>query len=114
VASTASPLPAPKVRPSLPISSTPRLRIEVANRSGIPGLGRKVADFLHLQGFPVAFVDDSTLYVRDTTYVYYAQGMDRTAVEISHKIRRNQEVEMSPFPLSEIEILIVVGTDLAD
>jgi hypothetical protein len=90
------------------------LRIEVANRSGVTGLGRKLADFLALQGYPVSFVDDTTLYLRDTSYVYYAQGQAQNAVEIAHKIRRNQEIERSPFPLSEIEILIVVGTDLAE
>jgi hypothetical protein len=100
--------------PPSPVVAAPQLRIEVANRSGLAGAGHRFAAFLGLQGYPVAFVDDSPLYVRDTTFIYYAEGMENKAVEIGRKIRKEQEVERSPFPLSEIEILILVGTDLAE
>ncbi len=100
--------------PPAPPAAIQQLRIEVANRSGVPGAGRKLAAFLELQGYPVAFVDDSTLYVRDTTYIYYAEGMTQRAVEVGQRIHKEQEVECSPFPLSEIELLILVGVDLAE
>ncbi len=98
--------------PGLLAATPPPLRIEVVNRSGIPGLGHKAARFLRDAGYTVSAFDDTLRYDREVTFLYYAEGCGPRTVSLARAIPGEQEVVQAPYPLQGADVRLIIGADL--
>jgi hypothetical protein len=87
-------------------------RIEVLNGTTIPGMAQKVAERLRKKGYSIVRVGDAEKKNAAVSTVYYREGYAENAVTTGHAIPRDQYVFKKPGIASDIDIQIVIGSDL--
>lgn len=87
--------------------------IEVANRSGVAGLGEELADFLKGEGYAVVLVDESGDRLWDRSYVYYRSRFAEQADGIRAVIPNGLAFVPYPYGLDIVDLVIVLGGDQA-
>ena len=88
--------------------------IQVSNRSGIKRLGQKVARHLEKTGYVVPVVEEGTGDKWDDSIIYYTRKKADHATEIAGMLADPGAITPARYKLKSVDILLVIGKDLAD
>jgi hypothetical protein len=87
-----------------------RIRVEVLNSAGIPGLARAVTESLRADGFDVVYYGNAGSLARDSTTVLDRSG-NRSAVEAVSAALRVPRIENAIDTTLYLEATVVLGSD---
>ena len=93
-----------------PGESGPRVRVEVLNAAGLPGLARLGTERLREAGFDVVYYGNGRAFASDTSLVLDRAGNPGAAHEVSAAIGIPR-VESRPDTTLFLEVTVVLGTD---
>jgi len=108
----APPPPAPDpaaARPAPPVR-LPRVRVEVLNAAGRPGLARLATERLRESGFDVVFFGNAGEFGRERTAVIDRVGNPEHAAAVAHALGV-ADVATEPDPSRLVEVSVVLGQD---
>ncbi len=104
---------APEEVPDLPAAKAPpgeRVRVEVLNAAGIPGLARVATRTLRERGFDVVYFGNARGFSPETTLVIDRVGREETAREVADALDVDR-VRSRPDSTLLLEVTVVVGRD---
>ena len=87
--------------PDVPAASVPageRVRVEVLNAAGIPGLARVVTRTLRERGFDVVYFGNARGFSPESTLVIDRVGREETAREVAGALEVEQGAAAGPTP----------------
>jgi hypothetical protein len=97
------------VRPT-PLVHVPRVRVEVLNAAGRPGLARLATERLRDRGFDVVFYGNAGEFGRARTAVIDRVGRPEGAREVAAALGAG-DVTSQPDPSRLVEVSVVLGED---
>jgi hypothetical protein len=104
---------APEEVPDVPAAKAPageRVRVEVLNAAGIPGLARVVTRTLRERGFDVVYFGNARGFSPESTLVIDRVGREETAREVADALEV-ERVRSRPDSTLLLEVTVVVGRD---
>ena len=104
---------APEEVPDVPAARAPageRVRVEVLNAAGIPGLARVVTRTLRERGFDVVYFGNARGFSPESTLVIDRVGREETAREVADALEVVR-VRSRPDSTLLLEVTVVVGRD---
>jgi hypothetical protein len=104
---------APEEVPDVPAARAPageRVRVEVLNASGIPGLARVATRRLRERGFDVVYFGNARGFAPESTLVIDRVGREETAREVADALEVDR-VRSRPDSTLLLEVTVVVGRD---
>ncbi|MDF1525988.1 MAG: LytR C-terminal domain-containing protein [bacterium] len=87
--------------------------VQISNRSGVKGLGEKVARHLEKAGYVIPVVEEGTGDSWTGSYIYYSKGNLTPATEIKLLFARPGTLTRTQYKLKGVGVLLVLGEDLA-
>lgn len=104
---------APEEVPDVPAARVPageRVRVEVLNAAGIPGLARVATRTLRERGFDVVYFGNARGFSPESTLVIDRVGREETAREVADALEV-ERVRSRPDSTLLLEVTVVVGRD---
>jgi hypothetical protein len=104
---------APEDVPDVPAARAPageRVRVEVLNAAGIPGLARVATRTLRERGFDVVYFGNARGFSPESTLVIDRVGREETAREVADALEV-ERVRSRPDSTLLLEVTVVVGRD---
>jgi|GEM_PF-2349907 hypothetical protein len=98
--------------PILQNEEASQIRITILNGCGIKGSAGKLKAFLLKKGFPVQKTGNAGHFQYKKSAVVYRQAFQKKAVDIAHQIPGWQDVYRMKQENEDVDILIIVGSDL--
>jgi len=98
--------------PELPV--TPRIKVEVLNGCGVPGVAKQITNFLRDKGFDVVKTDNyESFNIRETTVIDRASLDKVNAIEVAKALGVNLEKGVAPFLSQDLllEVSVIIGHD---
>ncbi|HEX2188431.1 MAG TPA: LytR C-terminal domain-containing protein [Longimicrobiaceae bacterium] len=109
-----SPRPStPEEVPDVPAAEAPageRVRVEVLNASGVPGLARAATRELRERGFDVVYFGNARGFSPESTLVIDRVGREETARAVAEALEA-ERVRSLPDSTLLLEVTVVVGRD---
>ncbi len=87
--------------------------VQISNRSGVKGLGEKVARHLEKAGYVIPVVEEGTGDSWTGSSIYYSKENLTPATDIKLLFARPDTLTRAPFKLKGVGVLLVLGEDLA-
>ncbi|UCF89422.1 MAG: LytR C-terminal domain-containing protein [bacterium] len=88
--------------------------VQISNRSGDKNLGERAARYLEKAGYAVPVVETGSGEIWDRSYIYYSGKSLASATDIKLLFARPESLTRIPYALRGVDILVVLGDDLAD
>lgn len=88
--------------------------VQISNRSGVRRLGERAARYLEKAGYVVPVVETGSGGRWDRSYIYYNPKSLTPATDIKLLFARPESFTRVPFALKGVDVLVVLGEDLAD
>lgn len=104
---------APEEVPDVPAAKAPpgeRVRVEVLNASGVPGLARAATRVLRERGFDVVYFGNARGFAPESTLVIDRVGREETARAVAEALGA-ERVRSRPDSTLLLEVTVVVGED---
>lgn len=104
---------APEEVPDVPAARTPpgeRVRVEVLNAAGVPGLARVATRTLRERGFDVVYFGNARGFAPESTLVIDRVGRAETAREVAAALEV-ERVLSRPDSTLLLEVTVVIGRD---
>ncbi|HLL47058.1 MAG TPA: LytR C-terminal domain-containing protein [Longimicrobiaceae bacterium] len=104
---------APEQVPDVPAAKAPpgqRVRVEVLNAAGVPGLARVATRTLRERGFDVVYFGNARGFSPESTLVIDRVGREETAREVADALEV-ERVRSRPDSTLLLEVTVVVGRD---
>lgn len=92
--------------------SAVRIRVEVLNAAGVPGLARLATERLREAGFDVVFFGNARSFAPESSLVLHRAGSPDAANEVARAIQIPR-VESRPDTTLFLEVTVVLGKDWA-
>lgn len=90
-----------------------RVRVEVLNAAGVPGLARAATQLLRKRGWDVVYFGNAGSRVRDASVVIDRVGRPQTAGQVAEALGVN-EVESTPDSTLYVDVTVILGGDWKD
>jgi len=98
--------------PAASVAPGERVRVEVLNAAGVPGLARTVTRRLRERGFDVVYFGNARGFAPDTTVVIDRIGQEGMARDVAAALGV-ERVQSRPDSTLLLEVTVVIGTDWA-
>ena len=102
-----------EVAPGSGVASSDRIRVQVLNGTGAPGLSQQVQPALAAAGAVVSLTGNADRFDHQLTQVVFYRDEDLEAAQAVRQALGVGEVVRSLVPLDVVDVTVVVGADFA-
>lgn len=91
-----------------------KIRVEVSNGNGVPGMAKKVGRFLRSLGYPAARLTNQNTFRVLTTQIQYREGYEAAAKRLQDSLSMKPELVQAKDLRLDIKLRLVLGKDAVD